>query len=78
MCNNMFYRYIYGAELAVTDDSPEPAVILFMVEGGLINLDNPVDGSFAAYEDGFSMPELFRSHYRNAGLDVAQLDALIR
>lgn len=78
MCNNVFYKIIYRAELAVTDDSPEPAVILFMVEGGLIYLDNPVDGKFAAFEDGFSMLELFRSHYRKAGLDVAQLDALIR
>ena len=64
--------------LVVTDDSPEPAVILFMVEGGLIYLDNPVDGKFAAYEDGFSILEIFRCHYRNAGLDVARLDALIR
>ena len=64
--------------LVVTDDSPEPAVILFMVEGGLIYLENPVDGKFAAYEDGFSILEIFRSHYRNAGLDVTQLDALIR
>lgn len=64
--------------LVVTDDSPGPALILFMVEGGLIYLDNPVDGRFGAYEDGFSALELCRSHYRNAGLDVKRLDALIR
>ncbi|MDH3334420.1 MAG: 2,4'-dihydroxyacetophenone dioxygenase family protein [Gammaproteobacteria bacterium] len=64
--------------LVVTDDSPEPALIMFMVEGGLIYLDNPVDGAFAAYEDGFSALELCRSYYRDAGLDVKQLDALIR
>jgi len=51
---------------------------MFMVEGGLIYLDNPVDGAFAAYEDGFSALELCRSYYRDAGLDVKQLDALIR
>jgi 2,4'-dihydroxyacetophenone dioxygenase len=64
--------------LVVTDDSPEPALIMFMVEGGLIYLDNPVDGEFAAYEDGFSALELCRSYYRDAGLNVKQLDALIR
>ena len=39
--------------LVITDDSPEPALIVFMVEGGLIYLDKPVSGGFAAYEDGF-------------------------
>jgi quercetin dioxygenase-like cupin family protein len=61
--------------LVVTEDSPEPALIMFMVEGGLIYLDNPVDGGFAAYEDGFS---LLGTHYRDEGLDLRQLDALIR
>jgi quercetin dioxygenase-like cupin family protein len=64
--------------LVVTDDSPEPALIMFMVEGGLIYLDNPVDGGFTAYEDGFSILEVSRNYYREAGLDVKQLDALIR
>ena len=64
--------------LVVTDDTPEPALILFMVEGGLIYLDKPVDGGFAAYEDGFSALELCRNYYREAGLDVKQLDELIR
>jgi len=64
--------------LVVTDDSPEPALILFMVEGGLIYLDSPVNGAFAAYEDGFSALEICRNYYRDAGLDVTQLDALIR
>jgi quercetin dioxygenase-like cupin family protein len=64
--------------LVVTDDSPEPALILFMVEGGLVYLDNPVNGVFAAYEDGFSALEICRNYYRDAGLDVQHLDALIR
>jgi hypothetical protein len=51
---------------------------MFMVEGGLVYLDNPVDGGFAAYEDGFSILEVSRNYYREAGLDVKQLDALIR
>lgn len=64
--------------LVVTDDSPEPALIMFIVEGGLVYLDNPINGGFAAYEDGFSALELCRNYYREAGLDVKLLDALIR
>jgi 2,4'-dihydroxyacetophenone dioxygenase len=64
--------------LVITEDSPEPAVIMFVVEGGLIYLDKPVDGGFAAYEDGFTALEFTRKYYREAGLDVRALDALIR
>jgi len=64
--------------LVVLKDSPEPAVIFFVVEAGLIYLDKPTDGNFAAYEDGFSALELCRKHYRESGLDVKQLDLLIR
>lgn len=64
--------------LVVTDDSPEPAIIFFAVEGGLVYLDKPVDGGFAAYEDGFTMLEFTRRYYREAGLDVGQLDRLVR
>jgi hypothetical protein len=53
--------------LVITDDSPEPALIFFAVEGG-----------FAAYEDGFTFLELARKYYREAGLDVRRLDALVR
>lgn len=64
--------------LVIANDSPEPALILFVVEGGLIFLDKAEGGGFAAYEDGFSALELARNHYREAGLDVRQLDVLIR
>jgi hypothetical protein len=53
-------------------------LIFFVVEGGLIYLDKAEGGGFAAYEDGFSMLELTRNHYRQAGLDARQLDLLIR
>jgi hypothetical protein len=33
---------------------------------------------FATHEDGFTLLELTRKHYRSAGLDVKNLDALIR
>jgi 2,4'-dihydroxyacetophenone dioxygenase len=64
--------------LVVTKDSPEPALIFFVVEGGLVYLDKPTKGSMAAYEDGFSLLALCRRHYREADLDVRQLDSLIR
>ena len=64
--------------LVIAEDSPEPALIFFVVEGALIYLDKPDGGSFAAYEDSFSMLELSRVHYREAGLDPRQLDRLIR
>jgi len=64
--------------LVVTDDSPEAALIIFMIEAALIYLDKPANGSFAAYEDGFSALELCRKHYREAGLDARRLDTLIR
>jgi len=32
--------------LVITEDSPEPAIILFIVEGGLIYLNKSVDGGF--------------------------------
>ncbi len=64
--------------LVIAEDSPEPALILFMVEGGLIYLDKPVEGGFAAYEDGFTALELCRKHYRDNGLDPRKLDLLVR
>ena len=50
----------------------------FAVEGGLIYLDKARDGAFAAYEDGFTILELTRKYYREAGLDVGKLDLLVR
>ncbi len=64
--------------LVITEDSPEPMVAVFVVGGGLIYLDKPEGGSFAAYEDGFTLLELTRNHYRKAGLDLGQVDRLVR
>src|SRR5437867_255735 len=64
--------------LVITEDSPEPMMTLFVVGGGLIYLDKAVDGRFAAYEDGFTLLELTRKHYREAGLDMRSLDLLVR
>ena len=64
--------------LVITEDSPEPMMTLFVVGGGLIYLDKAVNGSFAAYEDGFTLLELTRKYYREAGRDARQLDLLVR
>jgi 2,4'-dihydroxyacetophenone dioxygenase len=64
--------------LVITEDSPEPMIAFFVVEGGLIYLDKPTNGTFAAYEDGFTLLELTRKHYREAGLDALKLDLLVR
>jgi hypothetical protein len=37
-----------------------------------------VNGAFAAYEDGFTLLELTRRYYQEAGLDARQLDLLVR
>ena len=64
--------------LVITEDSPEPMIAFFVVEGGLIYLDKPTNGTFAAYEDGLTLLELTRKHYRDAGLDALKLDLLVR
>ena len=64
--------------LVITEDSPEPALILFMIDGALIYLDKPVEGTMAAFEDVFTALDMFRTHYRAAGLDEAALNAMIR
>jgi hypothetical protein len=51
---------------------------MFVVEGGLIYLDKSVDGTFAAFEDGFTLLEHCRQYYREAGLDVRALDLRVR
>jgi hypothetical protein len=62
----------------ITEDSPEPMIAVFLVQGGLIYLDKPANGGFAAYEDGFTLLELTRKHYCQTGIDQTKLDALIR
>ena len=51
-------------------------------EGGLDIHGGDVIGvcaeSHCKYEDGFSFLELSRKYYREAGLDVSQLDLLVR
>jgi quercetin dioxygenase-like cupin family protein len=62
--------------LVVPEDATEPAIILFVVAGALVFVTE--DGEFLMYEDGFSILELTREHYRSVGIDPSRADALIR
>lgn len=64
--------------LVIPEDSPGPMVTLFIVTGAQIYMDNAAEGRFGSYEDGFTMLEMSRRHYRAVGLDPALLDARIR
>src|ERR1700687_5740194 len=64
--------------LVITADFPEPALLIFIADGGFFYFDKAVKGAFAAYEYGFTALELARKYYREAGLDVRELDLLIR
>jgi 2,4'-dihydroxyacetophenone dioxygenase len=59
----------------ITEDSPERAIIFFVVDGAL---DKPVNGTMAAFEHGFTALELSRKFFRECGMDVGQLDLRIR
>jgi len=64
--------------LVVPADAKEPMVTFFVLNGGLIYVDNVDKGKVIGYDDGFTLLELARKHYKNVGLDLALLDAMIR
>ena len=64
--------------LIVPPDAPEPMMTFFVLHGGLVYIDSVENGKVVGYDDGFTLLELARKHYRNVGLDEALLDAMIR
>jgi 2,4'-dihydroxyacetophenone dioxygenase len=64
--------------LVVEPNAPEPMITYFVLSGGLIYVDNVKNGKFVAYDDGFTLLELARKHYRESGLNMATLEAMIR
>jgi 2,4'-dihydroxyacetophenone dioxygenase len=64
--------------LIVDANETEPAIILFVVTGGFIYIDKVSDGNMLAYDDGFTLLEIARQHYKAFGLDSGLLDAMIR
>jgi hypothetical protein len=53
-------------------------LIAVVLHGGLVYIDNVENGKVLGYDDGFTLLELARKHYRNVGLDEVLLDAMIR
>lgn len=64
--------------LVVPGDAKEPMMTFFVVQGGMIYVDKVEQGRFIGYDDGFTMLELSRKHYRATGLDLKALDHMIR
>ncbi len=64
--------------LVVPADAKEPMVTIFVLNGGLIYIDNIENGKMVGYDDGFTLLELARKHYREVGLPLSKLDAMIR
>lgn len=62
--------------LYVPTESPDPMITFFVLSGGLIYTNE--DGSFAGYDDGFTLLELARKHYEQEGLDPCLIDGMIR
>jgi len=72
--------YIYesaGEVHTLVVDGPEPLIAFFYVSAGIFHVD-PQTGKQLGYDDGFTLLELARKHYRENGLDLAQLEALVR
>jgi 2,4'-dihydroxyacetophenone dioxygenase len=63
--------------LFVPETSPEPMITYFVLNGGLLYLDK-VGGEVVGYDDGFTLLEIARKHYKDVGLDVSLIDAMIR
>jgi 2,4'-dihydroxyacetophenone dioxygenase len=64
--------------LVVDKDDREPMITFFVLSGGLIYVDDVKHGKVVGYDDGFTLLELARKHYRNVGLPLERLDKMIR
>ena len=63
--------------LSVPEDADEPMITFFVLHGGLIYLDKVEGGKVVGYDDGFTLLDLARKHYKEVGLDPL-LDEMIR
>ncbi len=64
--------------LVVPAEAKEPMMTFFVLSGGLIYIDSIESGKMVGYDDGFTLLELARKHYREVGLPLSMLDAIIR
>jgi 2,4'-dihydroxyacetophenone dioxygenase len=73
--------YIYeppGEMHTLVSDGEEDMITFFHLQGGLIYVDNMNDGNMVGYDDGFTLLEIARAHYAKEGLDMSQLNGMIR
>jgi 2,4'-dihydroxyacetophenone dioxygenase len=61
----------------IAGDSPGPAPIFFVVEGGLIDLDKALEGGICRVRGRHYRFGAARKDSREAGLDLRGLDALV-
>jgi 2,4'-dihydroxyacetophenone dioxygenase len=64
--------------LVVDKDAPVPMMTYFVSLGGLVYLDSIESGHAVAYDDGFTLLDLAKKHYREIGRDPDDLTALCR
>jgi hypothetical protein len=60
----------------VVDEDSETMVTFFVVESALIYVDD--DGNQLGYDDVYTILEKARNYYREMGLNMAELEAMIR
>ena len=73
--------YIYeppGELHTLVSDGEEDMITFFHLQGGLVYVDNVANGQMVGYDDGFTLLEIARAHYKAKGLDMSKLDAMVR
>jgi quercetin dioxygenase-like cupin family protein len=58
------------------DEGGDIMITFFAVRGSLIYVDD--NGNPIGYDDAFTLLELARRHFREMGLDLAELEAMVR
>jgi hypothetical protein len=59
-------------------DGEEDMIAFFHLQGGLVYVDTVENGQMVGYDDGFTLLEIARNHFRAKGLDMSKLDAMVR
>ena len=62
--------------LIVPADATEDMIAFFVLSGGLMYIN--ADGTAKGYDDGFTLLDMARKHYAANGLDVGDIDRLVR
>jgi hypothetical protein len=57
-------------------DPPVPMITFFYVAAGIVHVDET--GKQVGYDDGFTLLDLARKHYRDMGINMEECERLIR